>query len=207
MSRTRIKICGITRPEDGLKAAEAGADAIGLVFYSSSPRSVDIETAESIIAALPPLVGVVGLFVDETPNRVKEVVSALPLSLLQFHGDESAADCENYGRPYIKAVRMRENVDLRKIELNYPTASGLLLDAYTPGKKGGTGEVFDWNRIPEGLSTPIILAGGLSAANVARAISMTKPFAVDVSGGVESLQGIKCAEKIKQFVSAVHKVI
>lgn len=207
MSRTRIKICGITRPEDGLKAAEAGADAIGLVFYSSSPRSVDIETAESIIAALPPLVGVVGLFVDETPNRVKEVVSALPLSLLQFHGDESAADCEIYGRPYIKAVRMRENVDLRKIELNYPTASGLLLDAYTPGKKGGTGEVFDWNRIPEGLSTPIILAGGLSAANVARAISMTKPFAVDVSGGVESLPGIKCAEKIKQFVSAVHKVI
>jgi phosphoribosylanthranilate isomerase len=205
VSRTRIKICGITRPEDGLRAAEAGADAIGLVFYPSSPRAVDIDTAEKIIAALPPFVGVVGLFVDEAPQRVREVISALPLSLLQFHGDENAADCEIYGCPYIKAIRMRESVDLRQTEFNYPTASGLLLDAYTPGKKGGTGEVFDWNRIPGDMSMPVILAGGLSAENVAGAISATRPFAVDVSGGVELEPGIKCPEKILQFVSAVHK--
>ncbi len=207
MSRTRIKICGITRPEDGLKAAEAGADAIGLVFYSASPRAIDIDCAEKIIAALPPFVAAVGLFVDETPERVREVVSALPLSLLQFHGEEVAADCEIYDCPYIKAIRMRENVDLRQIELNYPTASGLLLDAYSPGKKGGTGEVFDWNRIPRDMSIPLILAGGLSAANVADAIRTARPFAVDVSGGVESEPGVKCPEKIQQFVSTVQKTI
>lgn len=207
MSRTRIKICGITRPEDGLRAAEAGADAIGLVFYPPSSRAVDINTAERVIAALPPFVGVVGLFVDEDPQRIREVVSALPLSLLQFHGDEAAVDCEGYGCPYIKAIRMRENVDLRRVEDNYPTATGLLLDAYTPGKKGGTGEVFDWNRIPEDMSMPIILAGGLSASNVTEAISSTSPFAVDVSGGVELEPGIKCQNKMQQFVSAVHRTI
>ena len=207
MSRTRIKICGITRPEDGLKAAEAGADAIGLVFYAPSPRAIDIDVAKRIIAVLPPFVGVVGLFVNETPRRVKEVLSTLSLTMLQFHGDETAADCELYDCPYIKAVRMCEKADLLNIQFNYPTASALLLDSYTRGQRGGTGQVFDWNRIPKGLSTPIILAGGLSSKNVAGAIGTVRPFAVDVSGGVESKPGVKSTKKIQQFISAVEQAI
>lgn len=207
MSRTRIKICGITRPEDGLNAFEAGADAIGLVFYPSSPRAVDLATAERIIAELPPFVSVVGLFVDETPGRIEEVVSVLPLSLLQFHGDETADDCEKYDMPYIKAIRMRSNVDLLQIEQDYQSASGILLDAYTPGIKGGSGEVFDWGRVPHEFGLPIILAGGLSADNVAVAINEAAPFAVDVSGGVESQPGIKCREKMQRFVAEVYSAV
>lgn len=204
MSRTRIKICGITRPEDGLAAVSAGVDAIGLVFYRQSPRAVGIEQAQLIVAALPPFVTVVGLFVDESAVRIREVCDAVPLSLLQFHGEELAAECESFDLPYIKAIRMCDDVDLINLEGQYQSAQGIILDTYKPGVQGGTGDVFDWKRVPQSLSIPIILAGGLDATNVAAAIEQTKPYGVDVSGGVEVQPGIKSDKKMQNFVIRVH---
>ncbi|WP_313460127.1 phosphoribosylanthranilate isomerase [Pseudomonas sp.] len=203
MHTVRSKICGITRIEDALAAADAGADAIGLVFYAKSPRAVDVRQARAIMAELPPFVTTVGLFVNASRCELNEILEALPLDLLQFHGDETPAECDGYQRPWIKALRVRPGNDLEAACQHYANARGILLDTYVPGVPGGTGEAFDWSLVPQRLSKPIILAGGLSAANVGQAISEVRPFAVDVSGGVEQAKGVKDAAKIAAFVRAV----
>ena len=203
MSVVRSKICGITRIEDALAAAEAGADAIGLVFYPQSPRAVTIERARAIIAALPPFVTTVGLFVDASRCELGEILDAVPLDLLQFHGDESAADCEGHNRPYIKALRVKAGDDIAAQIDSYANASGILLDTFVAGVPGGTGQAFDWSLVPRGMKRPIILAGGLTAENVRDAIDQVRPYAVDVSGGVEAGKGIKDSEKIRAFMRAV----
>ena len=205
MVAVRSKICGITRVEDALAAAEAGADAIGLVFYAKSPRAVDVQQARAIVRALPPFVTTVGLFVNASRCELTELLEAVPLDLLQFHGNESPAECEGYHRPFIKALRVRAGDDLEAACQLYRRASGVLLDTYVPGVPGGTGEAFDWSLVPARLSKPIILAGGLSAANVAQAIAQVRPYAVDVSGGVEAGKGIKDHRKIDAFLQAVRK--
>lgn len=203
MSAVRSKICGITRIEDALSAVEAGADAIGLVFYAKSPRAVTVLQARAIIAALPPFVTTVGLFVDASRCELGEILDAVPLDLLQFHGDETPAGCEGYHRPYIKALRVKPSDDIAAQVALYKNASGVLLDTYVPGIPGGTGEAFDWSLVPQGLNKSVILAGGLTAENVAQAIAQVRPYAVDVSGGVEIAKGIKDAEKIRAFMQAV----
>ncbi|AHD13577.1 MULTISPECIES: phosphoribosylanthranilate isomerase [Pseudomonas] len=203
MSNVRSKICGITRIEDALAAAEAGADAIGLVFYAKSPRAVDVRQARAIIAELPPFVTTVGLFVNASRCELNEILEVVPLDLLQFHGDETPQDCEGYHRPWIKALRVRPGDDLEAACQLYAGARGILLDTYVPGVPGGTGEAFDWSLVPARLSKPIILAGGLSADNVGQAIAQVRPYAVDVSGGVEQAKGIKDAAKIEAFMRAV----
>ncbi|MBI6921370.1 MULTISPECIES: phosphoribosylanthranilate isomerase [Pseudomonas] len=203
MSNVRSKICGITRIEDALAAAEAGADAIGFVFYAKSPRAVDVRQAREIIAALPPFVTTVGLFVNASRCELNEILEVVPLDLLQFHGDETPQDCEGYHRPWIKALRVRPGDDLEAACQRYSGARGILLDTYVAGVPGGTGEAFDWSLVPERLSKPIILAGGLSADNVGQAIAQVRPYAVDVSGGVEQAKGIKDAAKIEAFMRAV----
>ncbi|MNM39278.1 N-(5'-phosphoribosyl)anthranilate isomerase [compost metagenome] len=203
MSNVRSKICGITRIEDALAAAEAGADAIGLVFYAKSPRAVDVRQARAIIAELPPFVTTVGLFVNASRCELNEILEVVPLDLLQFHGDETPQDCEGYHRPWIKALRVRPGDDLEAACQRYAGARGILLDTYVPGVPGGTGEAFDWSLVPARLGKPIILAGGLSADNVGQAIARVKPYAVDVSGGVEQAKGIKDAAKIEAFMRAV----
>ncbi|PIA74488.1 N-(5'-phosphoribosyl)anthranilate isomerase [Ectopseudomonas toyotomiensis] len=199
----RSKICGITRIEDALAAVEAGADAIGLVFYGKSPRAVSIEQAAAILQALPPFVTSVGLFVDMPRDELQQLLQRLPLDLLQFHGDESPADCEGHGRPYIKALRVRPGEDVAAAMAPYAGAQGILLDTFVEGVPGGTGASFDWSLVPEDVAKPIILAGGLDAGNVATAIRQVRPYAVDVSGGVEASKGIKDAGKIRAFVRAV----
>lgn len=203
MSAVRSKICGITRIEDALAAAHAGADAIGLVFYAKSPRAVNVQQARAIIAALPPFVTTTGLFVNASRCELGEILDAVPLDLLQFHGDETPAECEGYHRPYIKALRVRPGDDLQAACCAYRNASGILLDTFVAGVPGGTGEAFDWSLVPEHLDKPIVLAGGLHAGNVAQAITQVKPWAVDVSGGVESSKGIKDHGKIDAFIKAV----
>jgi phosphoribosylanthranilate isomerase len=199
----RSKICGITRIEDALAAVEVGADAIGLVFYGKSPRAVSIEQAAAILQALPPFVTSVGLFVDMPRDELQQLLQRLPLDLLQFHGDESPADCEGHGRPYIKALRVRPGEDVAAAMAPYAGARGILLDTFVEGVPGGTGASFDWSLVPENAAKPIILAGGLDAGNVATAIRQVRPYAVDVSGGVEASKGIKDAGKIRAFVRAV----
>ena len=206
MAVVRSKICGITRVEDALAAAEAGADAIGLVFYAKSPRAVSVQQARAIIAALPPFVTSVGLFVDASRCELGEILDAVPLDLLQFHGDETPDECDHYGRPYIKALRVKPGDDIAAQVARYANARGVLLDTFVPGIPGGTGEAFDWSLVPAQLSKPFILAGGLTAANVAQAIGQLRPFAVDISGGVESAKGIKDAAKIHAFMEAVRSV-
>ena len=201
--RTRTKICGITRPEDALAAVRLGADAIGLVFYAPSPRSVTIPQARTIVGALPPFVHVVGLFVDATAESVCSVLSEVHIDLLQFHGDEKAEFCDQFAVPYIKALRVKPELNLLQCEIDFSSASGLLLDAYQEGVAGGTGKTFDWALIPKRLSKPVILAGGLTAENVAEAILSVRPYAVDVSGGVEQQKGIKDAAKIAAFMRGV----
>jgi len=204
--RTRSKICGITRPEDGLIAASQGADAIGLVFYAASPRYVTVEQARRIIEALPPFVTTVGLFVDADDAEVRAILDAVPLDLLQFHGhEEEEAYCRSFGRPYFKAIRMAEGVDLAEAAVHYKSASALLLDAFQKGVPGGTGHAFDWARIPKGLNKPIILAGGLGPENIEEAIRTVRPYAVDVSSGVEAAKGIKDADKIIAFMRGVER--
>lgn len=200
---TRVKICGITRVEDGQAAVKAGADAIGLVFYEKSPRHIDMEGARVIIASLPPFVTSVALFVDASVAEVGAVLAALPIDLLQFHGDESPDFCRSFARPYLKAVRVRQGVDLVKYAAQYPDARGLLLDAYVEGQAGGTGESFDWGMIPPNLPLPVVLSGGLNPANVEAGIRQVRPWAVDVSSGVEAAKGIKDAAKIAAFMQGV----
>ena len=203
MSVVRSKICGITRVEDALAAAEAGADAIGLVFYPKSPRAVSVQQARTIIAALPPFVTTVGLFVNASRCELGEILDAVPLDMLQFHGDERPADCEGYHRPYIKALRVKPDDDVVAQIEPYGNASGILLDTFVAGVPGGTGLAFDWSLVPRNLDRPIILAGGLTPENVRSAIEQTQPYAVDVSGGVEARHGIKDADKIRAFIRAV----
>lgn len=203
MTAVRVKICGITRVEDALAAAAAGADAIGLVFYANSPRAVGIEQAQAIIAALPPFVTTVGLFVDIQRDELQRILASVPLDLLQFHGDESVEQCEGFGRPYIKALRVKAGDDIIAEVSRYPGASGILLDTYVEGVPGGTGKAFDWSLVPEKLSKPVILAGGLRPDNVAEAVRQVRPYAVDVSGGVEAGKGIKDAERVAAFIRAV----
>jgi phosphoribosylanthranilate isomerase len=197
----RVKICGITRLQDMHAACEAGADALGFVFYEKSPRHVSVEAAAELIRALPPFVQSVGLFVNAEPAFVERVLEAVPLDLLQFHGDETPADCVRYGRPYIKAVRVTADTDLLKCAADFDTARGLLLDAYVPGVPGGTGESFDWSLIPARMPKPVVLSGGLTPANVAEAVRQVHPWAVDVSSGVESEKGIKDPFHVAQFIA------
>ncbi len=201
--RTRVKICGLTRAEDVQAACDLGADAIGLVFYPPSPRAVTVEQAKLILQAVPPFVAVTALFVNPTVAEVQAVLTQIPaISLLQFHGDESADFCRQFGRVYIKAISMRDDVDLAQQARDYDDALGLLVDTYKPGIPGGSGESFDWHRLPQSLSKPLILAGGLTPDNVSDAIKQVVPYAVDVSGGVEVSKGIKDRQKIGDFIAA-----
>jgi len=201
--RTRVKICGITRVEDALAAARAGADAIGLVFYAESPRAVTAARAREIVAALPPFVTSVGLFVNAGADAVHAVLETVPLDLLQFHGDEGPEQCRAFGRPYLKALRMREGIALDDELARYGDAAGILLDAFDPAAYGGTGEAFDWSLIPADLARPLVLAGGLDPGNVAEAVRRVRPWAVDVSSGVEAAKGIKDADRITAFCRAL----
>ena len=205
--RTRVKVCGVTRVEDALAAAESGADAVGLVFYAPSARAVGAEQAAAIVRALPPFVTAVGLFVDPTADEVRRALAAAPLDLLQFHGDEGAAFCAQFGRPYLKAVRVRPEVDLLEYARRYAghpgAARGLLLDAYVEGQAGGTGRRFDWGLIPPGLPLPLVLSGGLDPDNVTEAVRRVRPWAVDVSSGVEAARGVKDAARVAAFLQGV----
>jgi phosphoribosylanthranilate isomerase len=202
--RIRAKICGITRVEDALSAVAHGADAIGLVFYASSPRAVSIEQAVQIVNQIPAFVSVVGLFVNAEENFIRNVVSNVALDLLQFHGDETPEECARYGLPFIKAIRVKSDTNLVQCAKDYSASRALLLDTYTEGVAGGTGQAFDWGLIPSNLNKPVVLAGGLTAENVASAIYQVKPYAVDVSGGVEVSKGIKDAAKIAAFMQQVY---
>ena len=201
--RTRVKICGLTRESDVRAAAELGVDAVGLVFYPRSPRAVDIEQAQRLVGCVSPFVTSVGLFVDADPAYVRAVLGKVPLDLLQFHGEEPPEHCSAFGRPWVKAIRMRHGVDLVALAAHYRAAAGLLLDTYDPASAGGTGRCFDWDRVPTGLTARIILAGGLDPDNVADAIRHVQPYAVDVSGGVESDKGIKDRAKMASFLKGV----
>lgn len=203
MHRVRIKICGITRVEDAIYAAELGADAIGMVFYRGSPRCVDIAAAKTICAALPPFVSRVGLFVDQDESEIRSVLDELPMDYLQFHGSEPPKECGRYGKPYIKSIAMKAGLDLSVEAGKYGEASCLLLDAHVQGMAGGTGQQFDWSRIPSSLNKTIILAGGLTPENVNSAISAVRPYGVDVSSGVEQSKGVKDVDKLASFMRAV----
>lgn len=202
---TRAKICGITRIEDGIVAAQQGADAIGLVFYPPSPRHVSPAQAAAIATVLPPFVTTVGLFVNPDATEVESVLRALRLDMLQFHGDETPEFCGSFGVPYLKAVRVKPGVDLVQYAIRFHGAKGLLLDAFVEGKAGGTGESFDWGLIPDDLPLPLVLSGGLDPANVSAAIERVRPWAVDVSSGVEASKGIKDAARIAAFMREVRK--
>ena len=206
MTRTRIKICGITREQDVHAVANCGADALGLVFYEKSPRHVSVEQAVRLARVVPPFVTLVGLFVNPSVDYMREVLSKVPLDLLQFHGEETPDFCGQFGRSYLKAIRVKPGVDLVQCAASYRTAHGLLLDAFVEGTQGGTGESFDWSLIPHDLPLPVILSGGLHAGNVAAAIRQVRPYAVDVSSGVEAAKGIKDAAKVAAFIKEVKQI-
>ena len=200
MNAIRVKICGITSVADAQVAVNTGADAIGLVFYAASPRAVSVAQAQVIADSVGPFVTVVGLFVDAEKAFIDDVLANVRLHVLQFHGNESREFCEQFQRPYMKAIRMRPELDVTQAIDNYSGAAAILLDAYRPGVPGGTGETFDWQRVPRTASRPIVLAGGLTAENVALAIQSTQIYGVDVSGGVESAPGQKDTRKVEQFI-------
>lgn len=201
--RTRIKVCGFTREDQLAQAAQLGVDAVGLVFYPPSPRNVSIEQAQVLCRAVPPFVTTVGLFVDAPAEQVREVLRQVPLTLLQFHGDETPAYCQQFGLPYIKAVRVKPGLDLLQYATDFASACGLLLDAYVAGVPGGTGERFDWTLIPADLPLPVVLSGGLDPENVTEAINNVRPWAVDVSSGVEQGKGNKDLAKMAAFIDGV----
>lgn len=199
---TRIKICGLTRASDVQDAIEAGADALGLVFYPPSPRYVDLSTAARLARCVPPFVTIVGLFVNADPDQVRATLAAVPIHLLQLHGDEDEAYCRQFDRPYVKAARVRPGMDLLQYAADFPSAQAVLLDAFVDGYGGG-GKVFDWSLVPSSLGKPLILSGGLDSRNVGEAVRRLRPAAVDVSSGVEASKGIKDAAKVRAFVAAV----
>ncbi len=205
MSRVRVKFCGITRAEDAVVAASLGVDAIGLVFVPGSKRRVDLGQAREILDALPPLVTSVALFMDAAVADVEEVLDALPVDLLQFHGSETPEDCARFGRPWIKALAMGNTIDALAEAGRYARARGVLLDAHRKGELGGRGERFDWSCIPPPLAARILLAGGLDENNVADAVAQVRPYAVDVSTGIESSPGIKCARRMQKFIEEVNR--
>lgn len=205
LRRTRIKICGITRPEDGWFVGILGADAIGLVFHPPSPRAVDLDQAQAIVASLPPFVTVVGLFVNARQDFIRRVLDAVRIDVLQFHGQEHPAACAGFGLPYIKAIAVGEGIDVVACVERYRSARALLLDSFVAGMAGGTGQAFDWSLIPVPLRTRAILAGGLTPANATQAIVQVRPFAVDVSSGVESSKGKKDHLKLVEFFRSVHR--
>ena len=202
----RVKICGLTRPEDIDGAVQFGADALGLVFYEPSPRSVSLDQAAELAKRVPAFMSVVGLFVNPSRQEVEAVLERVPLDLLQFHGDESADLCASFGRRWIKAIRVRKAGQIEAAFEEFHNASGLLVDAWDPDRYGGTGKSFNWDLIPDYRPLPIILAGGLSSDNVFAAVKQVKPWAVDVSGGVEQDKGIKDIQKISHFIKEVHRV-
>lgn len=204
--RTRVKICGITRLEDALTAAELGADALGFIFHAKSPRCIGSSEAAAIVARVPPFVTTVGLFVDARTEFIEDVLRKVPLGLLQFHGDECPADCEALDRPYIKAVPMADGVSVAGYLDTYRSAGGFILDSHGLGRSGGTGETFDWSRWPSASDRALILAGGLDPLNVADAVRQTRPYAVDVSSGVEQRPGVKDAAKMAAFIEEVRSV-
>ena len=203
--RVRVKFCGITRPEDARHAAQLGADAIGLIFYPPSPRAVDIERALEVLSAVPAMLTTVGVFVNPQPDELAALLAQVPLDLVQFHGDELPAVCRRSSRPWMKAVGMRDGIDVHDIAARYAGARGLLLDTFSAQQRGGTGRAFDWRLIPADLSVPIVLAGGLDASNVAAAIHAVRPHAVDANGGVESAPGIKDHRKMEAFMQEVER--
>jgi phosphoribosylanthranilate isomerase len=203
--RTRVKICGIKDAGNARVAADAGADAIGLVFYRASPRYVTPEAAAAIAASLPPYVMVVGLFVDSPREEVQHILSAVPLDLLQFQGDEPPEFCVSFARPFVRAVRMETGTDLIECAGRFSRAKALLLDAHVPGQPGGTGRTFDWAGIPREVPLPLILSGGLTVQNVGRAVREVRPWAVDVSSGVERERGVKDPAKIIDFIRSVRR--
>lgn len=203
--RTRVKICGITRRQDAEFAVEMGVDALGLVFYSASPRAVTIAQAQQIIAGLAPFISIIALFVDAQPREVRACLSALPIGILQFHGEESEQYCQQFNHPYMKVIRMHNGIDLQAEVDRYKSASAILLDSYQADILGGTGQVFDWVLI-KNITKPLVLAGGLDTSNVAAAIQQVQPYAVDVSSGVELAKGIKDKDKIKAFMEEVVNV-
>lgn len=201
MERVRSKICGITNEADARTAVEAGADALGFVFYPPSPRHLELEVAVRIARQLPPFISIVALMVNAEAAMVKQVLARLPVSVLQFHGDEEAAFCEQFDHPYIKAIRVKPELDLMCEMGKHPQAQGFLLDTYKKGVPGGTGESFNWELFPRQADKPLILAGGLTPENVGRAVKQTGAYAVDVSGGVEAAAGVKDADKVRQFIA------
>jgi phosphoribosylanthranilate isomerase len=203
--RTRIKICGLREPEHARIAAESGADAVGLVFHPGSPRHLVIEEAKALVEALPPFVMTVALFVDAEASFIRGVLEAVRIDLIQFHGEETPEFCAQFGLPYLRAVRMAEGTDLVEWAHRFKGARALLLDAHVPGQPGGTGRQFDWSAIPAGLPIPIVLSGGLDPGNVARAVREVRPYAVDVSSGVESSRGVKDPAKIVEFIRSVRR--
>lgn len=198
--RTRTKICGITRLEDAKASVRAGCDALGFVFYKESPRYIALDAFKVIVKELPPFVTKTGLFVNADPAEIEEAIQSGLVNVLQFHGDETPDFCRQFNFPYIKAVAVSSSVDLIQYAKDFHDAEALLLDAYHEHLKGGTGQTFDWNLIPQSLSKPIVLAGGLTVDNVKEAIKKVKPYAVDVSGGVEESKGIKNSLKIQAFI-------
>lgn len=206
MTRTRIKFCGITRQEDALAAARLGVDAIGLVFTSRSPRCLDLARARAIVHGLPPLVLVVALFLNDDAALIQAVEKEVRPSLLQFHGTEDEAFCTRFDTPYVKVIGMGSVADATLQMTTYPGACGFVLDGHAAGAEGGQGKTFDWSRVPEATRCPLILAGGLDADNVADAVRRVRPWAVDVSSGIETAPGIKSIEKMQAFVQAVQSV-
>jgi len=205
INRVRVKICGLTRSEDVQAAVQAGTDALGFVLYEPSPRYVSAERAGELLAETPAFVTTVGLFVDAGEDVVRASLEKAPFDLLQFHGDESPEYCRQFARPYMKAIRVRSQQDIEDAVAKYPDAAALLLDAYVENLPGGTGQAFDWRLIPE-MEIPWVLAGGLKPENVADAVNQVKPYAVDISGGVEQAKGIKDREKIQKFISEIRNV-
>ena len=203
MSATRIKICGVTRAQDAQACAASGADAIGLVFYPRSSRAVTVHQAADIVAAVPPFVSVVALFVDEPIGSIERIISTLSIDVIQFHGDESPEFCHQFGRPWIKALRVRPGLDVVEECQRFSKARGVLLDSWQADVPGGTGKTFDWRLATQALCVPVVLAGGLTHENVGDGIRALHPAAVDVSGGVEVSPGLKDAKKIRQFIAAV----
>lgn len=203
--RTRVKMCGIRTVSEAMSAIASGADALGFVFYDKSPRHVELKVAREICLTIPPFVSTVGLFVNASTETVFSILQSVPLQSLQFHGDESDDYCTRFDKPYYKAIRVQEDSDILAMSENYPHANALLLDAYHADKYGGTGKTFNWDKIPSSMVKPFVLAGGLTSQNIAQAIQQIAPYAVDVSGGVESKPGVKDPAKMVEFMSKINR--